>query len=138
MIQNSVLELLNGVFDQILMPAFTRFNCVSEGVVVIAEVTKFRRKVRVILVCVFNQRSIVIKPGFVRDPIEVMEHLGNSSQPVFSGLAVCSSAEDQSAVAKHSDEDLCGFNRTVVFVSPAHPIPAVIDHAHVARSKAVQ
>ena len=64
MIQNSVLELLNGVFDQSLMPAFTRFNCVSEGVVVIAEVTKFRRKVRVILVCVFNQRSRVIKPGF--------------------------------------------------------------------------
>jgi len=46
MIQNSVLELLNGVFDQSLMPAFTRFNCVSEGVVVIAEVTKFRRKVQ--------------------------------------------------------------------------------------------
>ena len=107
MIQNSVLELLNGVFDQSLMPAFTRFNCVSEGVVVIAEVTKFRRKVRVILVCVFNQRSRVIKPGFVRDPTELMEHLAISSQPVFSGLAVCSSAEDQSAVAKHSDEDLC-------------------------------
>ena len=138
MIQNSVLELLNSVFDQGFMPAFTWFNCVSEGVVVIAEVTKFRRKVGIILICVFYQRSRVIKPGFIRYSIKVMEHLRNSCQPIFSGLTVCGSAEDQSAVAKYSDEDLCCLYRSVVLVFPAHSIPAVIDHAHVARSKTVQ